>query len=48
MKKGLTNMFLYGNNIMICSGKALYSMDVATGKENYEKPLKEDNIMKQT
>ncbi len=44
MKKGLTNMFLFGNNIMICSGKALYSMDVATGKENYEKPLKEDNI----
>jgi outer membrane protein assembly factor BamB len=44
MKKGLTNMFLFGNNIMICSGKALYSMDVVTGKENYEKPLKEDNI----
>jgi outer membrane protein assembly factor BamB len=44
MKKGLTNMFLFGNNIMICSGKALYSMDVTTGKENYEKPLKEDNI----
>jgi len=44
MKKGLTNLFLDGNNIIICSGKALYSMDVATGKENYEKPLKEDNI----
>ncbi len=44
MKKGLTNLFLSGNNIIVCSGKALYSMDVATGKENYEKPLKEDNI----
>ncbi|MEJ0054228.1 MAG: PQQ-binding-like beta-propeller repeat protein [Bacteroidota bacterium] len=44
MKKGLTNLFLSGNNIIVCSGKALYSMEVATGKENYEKPLKEDNI----
>lgn len=44
MKKGLTNLFPQGNNIIICSGKALYSMDIATGKENYEMPLKEDNI----
>jgi outer membrane protein assembly factor BamB len=44
MKKGLTNIFPSGNNIMVCSGKALYSMDLNTGKENYEKPLKEDNI----
>src|SRR5690606_4896428 len=27
-----------------CSGKALYSMDINTGKENYEMLLKEDNI----
>lgn len=44
MKKGLTNLFLSGNNVIVCSGKALYSMDIVTGKENYEKPLKEDNI----
>ena len=44
MKKGLTNLFLWGNSVIVCSGKALYSLDIATGKENYEKPLKEDNI----
>lgn len=44
MKKGLTNLFLSGNNVIVCSGKALYAMDVNTGKEIYEKPLKEDNI----
>ncbi len=44
MKKGLTNLFLSGNNAIICSGKALYSMDIATGKENYEMALNEDNI----
>jgi outer membrane protein assembly factor BamB len=44
MKKGLTNLFLSDNNVIVCSGKALYSMDINTGKENYEKPLKEDNI----
>ncbi len=45
MKRGLTNIFLDGgSNVIVCSGKALYSMDINTGKENYEKPLKEDNI----
>ncbi|HEY5825331.1 MAG TPA: hypothetical protein VIT44_13245, partial [Cyclobacteriaceae bacterium] len=44
MKKGLTNMFLSDNNVIVCSGKALYSMDINTGKENYEKQLKDDNI----
>jgi outer membrane protein assembly factor BamB len=44
MKKGLTNLFLSGENMIVCSGKALYSMDIKTGKENYEIPLKEDNI----
>ena len=44
MKRGLTNSFLSGNNVIICSGKALYSIDINTGKENYEKALKEDNI----
>lgn len=44
MKKGLTNIFLSGENIIVCSGKALYSMDINSGKEQYEMPLKEDNI----
>ena len=44
MKKGLTNLFLSGENVIVCSGKALYSMDINTGKEQYEKSLKEDNI----
>ena len=37
-------MFLSNNNVIVCSGKALYSMDINTGKENYEKQLKDDNI----
>lgn len=44
MKKGLTNLFAWGNNAIICSGKALYSLDIDTGKENYEIELKDDNI----
>lgn len=44
MKKGLTNLFISDNNVIVGSGKALYSIDLATGKENYEKPWKEDNI----
>ena len=30
--------------MIVCSGKALYSMDINTGKENYEMALKEDNV----
>lgn len=44
MKKGLTNLFPSGENVIVCSGKALYSLDINTGKENYERELKEDNI----
>lgn len=44
LKKGMTNLFVDGENVLVCSGKALYSMDIKTGKENYEMPLKEDNI----
>lgn len=43
-KKGISNMFPNGNNIIICSGKALYSMDAVSGKELYEVPLKDDDI----
>jgi outer membrane protein assembly factor BamB len=44
MKKGLTNLFPSEKNAIICSGKALYSLDVDTGKENYEIMLGDDNI----
>lgn len=44
MKKGITNILVEGSNLIICSGKALYSMDIASGKENYEVKLGDDNI----
>jgi outer membrane protein assembly factor BamB len=43
-KKGISNMFPNGENLIICSGKALYSLNAQTGKDNYEVPLKEDDI----
>ena len=44
MKKGLTNLFLSNDDVIVCSGKALYSLDINSGKENYETALKDDNI----
>lgn len=43
-KKGVTNGFPSENNFIVCSGKALYSLDIKTGKENYEIPLGPDEI----
>ncbi len=43
-KKGITNIFPNGKNIVVCSGKALYSLDYKTGQEQYEIPLDGDNI----
>jgi hypothetical protein len=43
-RKGITNGFVSGNNFIVCSGKALYSLDIKTGKENYEVPLGPDDI----
>lgn len=43
-KKGITNMFPYGNDLIVCSGKALYKVDYQTGKEKYEIPLGDDDI----
>ena len=43
-KKGITNAFVEGGNLYVCSGKALYSMDPSTGKDRYEVPLGDDNI----
>ena len=43
-KKGITNAFPSGNNLIVCSGKELYSLDFLTGKEAYEVLLKSDDI----
>ena len=43
-KKGITNAFTSGNSVIVCSGKALYSLDLVTGKDNYEIDLKADDI----
>ncbi len=43
-RKGITNIFPSGNNIVVSSGKALYSLDYKTGKEAYEIPLGDDDI----
>lgn len=43
-KKGITNMINIGNDVIVCSGKALYSMEVASGKENYEVPVAKGGV----
>lgn len=43
-RKGITNIFPSGNNIVVSSGKALYSLDYKTGKEAYEIALGDDDI----
>ena len=43
-KKGISNMFLNGKDLIVCSGKALYNVDYKTGKEKYEVSLDADDI----
>ncbi len=43
-KKGISNSFTNEGNVIVSSGKALYSIVAATGDMNYEKELKEDGI----
>ncbi|MFI5219579.1 MAG: PQQ-binding-like beta-propeller repeat protein [Bacteroidia bacterium] len=43
-KKGITNCFVNDNTLFVCSGKALYSIDITAGKENYEIVLAGDDI----
>ena len=45
-KKGITNVVLAGKDLVVCSGKALYRLDVKTGAETYETPLGPDNVGK--
>jgi len=43
-KQGISNMFLNGKDLIVCSGKALYKLDYKTGKEQYEVQLGDDDI----
>lgn len=43
-RKGITNMISFGGNTIVCSGKALYSLDVATGNEKYEVPVAKGGV----
>lgn len=43
-RKGITNEITFGGNAIVCSGKALYSLDIATGKENYEVPVSKGGV----
>jgi len=43
-KKGITNIFGDNNNLVVCSGKALYNLDYKTGIESYEVQLGDDDI----
>jgi len=38
-KKGITNAIIVGGDHIVCSGKALYSIDLKTGDVNYEVPV---------
>jgi outer membrane protein assembly factor BamB len=43
-KKGITNGISFNGNNIVCSGKELYSLDVATGKEKYEVPVSKGGV----
>ena len=43
-KKGITNGISLGDNHIVCSGKSLYSLDIATGKDNFEVPVSKGGV----
>ena len=43
-KKGITNAISFGDNNIVCSGKELYSLDIATGTEKYEVPVSKGGV----
>jgi outer membrane protein assembly factor BamB len=43
-RKGITNMITFGENVVVSSGKALYSLDLSTGKEKYESPVTKGGV----
>jgi len=43
-KKGITNAVSFDNYHIVCSGKALYSIDINTGEEKYEVPVSKGGV----
>ena len=43
-KKGITNITSQNNNLIVCSGKELYSLDYKNGSEKYGVALGDDDI----
>ena len=43
-RKGITNMITFGENVVVSTGKALYSLDLATGTEKYESPVTKGGV----
>ncbi|MEO0312579.1 MAG: hypothetical protein RIQ89_2236 [Bacteroidota bacterium] len=43
-RKDITNAFVSKTNLIVASGKALYSLDIKSGKDNYEVALGDDKI----
>lgn len=43
-KKGITNAISWDNYHIVCSGKALYSLDINTGEEKYEVPVAKGGV----
>jgi len=43
-RKGITNMITFGENVVVSSGKALYSLELATGKDKYEVPVSKGGV----
>ena len=43
-KKGITNAVSFDNYHIVCSGKALYSIDINTGAEKYEVPVSKGGV----
>ena len=43
-KKGITNAISFDNYHIVCSGKALYSIDINTGEEKYEVPVAKGGV----
>lgn len=43
-RKGITNAVVIGDKFIVCSGKELYSMDIATGAEQYVVPVAKGGV----
>lgn len=43
-RKGITNAVVVGDQFVVCSGKELYSMDIATGAEKFVVPVAKGGV----